>query len=128
MPKKSKRDLNISFGGKRSKLIKYDAEDKSSYVFHGNEDHVLAVAWDLDDAGRGFWRVTVVGFDKKGEILLKEIQKNKVSVAFFGDISVVGAGRNDLYTSDGYADEDIVDAEGNIVNKVTEIHVYPSRD
>ena len=88
----------------------------------------MAVAWDLDDAGNGFWRVMAVGFDEQGGMLLKEIQKDKTSVAFYGDISVVGAGRNDLFTSDGYEDDDIVDAEGNVVNKATEIHIYPSRE
>jgi len=127
MPKKSKQDLKVSFGKKLSKQIEYDPEVKISFLLQGDGEHVLAIAWDIDDAGSGFWRITAVGFDKNGNMLQKEIQKGKTSVAFFGDISVVGAGRNDLFTSDGYEDADIIDAEGNIINKATEINIYPAR-
>ncbi len=127
MPKKTKQELKVNFASKRSKVMSYDAESKSSYIFHNGGDHALALAWDIDDAGHGFWRVLAIGFDSKGEMLLKDIQKDKTSVAFFGEISVVGAGKNDLFTSDGYEDDDVVDTEGNVVNKATEVHIYPSR-
>jgi len=127
MLKKSKHKLKVSFGKKASNKIDYDPEVKTSFLFQGDGTHVLAVAWDIDDTEHGFWRITVIGFDEKGKMLTKQIQKDKTSIAFFGDISIVGAGRNDLYTSDGYEDADVIDEEGNIVNKATEINIYPSR-
>lgn len=127
MPKKSKQGLKIKFASKTTKVITYEPDTKSSYAFHGGGNHILAVAWDIDDAGAGFWRIMPVGLDANGAMLLKDVQQGKTSVAFFGDISIVGAGKNDLFTADGYEDDDMIDAEGNIVNKATEIHVYPSR-
>lgn len=127
--KKKNDDINkLTFGDKDAHVVKVDPNQKKLIVVQCQEDQFLAVAWDIDDAGYGFWRIRQIGCTPDGEFVKKELTPGKPAVAFYGEAALVGAGGNDLYTSYGYEDADEQDVEGNVVNKIQEVRVFPKRE
>lgn len=116
----------LKFGDKAATVIEIDPVNKELIILKHGTEQALAVAWDVDPSGYGFWRIQQVGFEF-GDLVVKELRKGDIAAAFHGEVSVVGAGNNDLFTSNGYEDDDVVDVEGNVVNKVREVRVYPKR-
>jgi hypothetical protein len=124
MSSKKCQPIEISFGGTDANVISFDPLERQAFVLAGVPGHLLVVAWDIDKAGFGGWRIKAVGVEKD-EIITKEFETGKRSAAFYGDVSVVGASHNDLFTSFGYEDQDVKDEDGNVVNKVKEIRIRP---
>ncbi len=122
--KSNKDPVVVSFGEKPPHNIQFDPEEKQAFLLSGHADHMLVVAWDVDEGGRGKYRIKVVGIED-GELIKKELEPGNASAAFFGEVSVVGAKQTDLWASFGYEDEDLKDADGNIFNKVKEIQIKP---
>ena len=129
MPRKKKptppKVLSDRFSGGSTKIVPFDTEEKMSMLLYGGDKSSLAIAWDIDDAGHGFWRILPVGVNDN-DIITKESDKSGTGVAFYGEVSIVGIGGTDLFTSYGHEDDDILDAEGHIVNKVKDVRVYPT--
>lgn len=123
---KAKLPTNITFAGQVAKVLEIAPDSRELMILTHGTDQALAVAWDIDPHGYGFWRIQQLGMSN-GELVMKELRKGDVGAAFHGEVSVVGAGNNDLYTSDGFEDDDILDHEGNVLNKVREIRIYPKR-
>jgi len=119
--------IEIKFGGTEANLIRFNPEEKQAFVLAGLPGHLLVVAWDIDQTGFGGWRIKSIGISDN-EVLMKEFEKGQRSAAFYGDISVIGASKNDLYTSFGYEDEDIRDVDGHVVNKIKEIRIRPVQE
>lgn len=130
MPRKRKKrtaPVVFNFGANEPETIEFDPTEKQAFLFASGEEHMLVVAWDIDAAGHGAYRIKVVGVED-GEVVNKELEPSNASAAFFGEVSVVGAARTDLYTSYGYQDDDIKDADGLVINKVKEVVVRPKQD
>lgn len=117
---------SLTFAGMEAKVLEVQAASRDLLLLKQGQDQALAIAWDMDNHGYGFWRIQQIGLIN-GELITKELRKGDVGAAFYGEVSVVGAGSNDLYTSDGYEDDDVLDHEGNVLNKVREIRIYPKR-
>jgi len=109
-----------------AKVLEMPSASRDLVLLKHGQDQALAIAWDMDNHGYGFWRIQQIGM-VNGELVTKELRKGEVGAAFHGEVSVIGAGANDLYTSDGFEDADIVDSEGNVLNKIREIRIYPKR-
>ena len=124
--RKSSSNKALSFAGNDAKVVEVSPTDRELVLLRHGECQALAVAWDLDNHDHGFWRIQQIGL-VNGELVTKELRRGEMGAAFYGEISVIGAGSNDLYTSDGFEDDDIVDHEGNVLNKVREIRIYPKR-
>jgi hypothetical protein len=124
--KRGHLDEGFTFAGRGAKVVDIDPETKELLILKHGQQQALAVAWDVDPSGYGFWRIQQVGVEN-GTLVTKELKKGDEGAAFYGEVSVVGAGGNDLFTSDGYEDLDVVDTEGNVLNKVKEIRVFPKR-
>jgi hypothetical protein len=123
---KAKIPTNITFAGQVAKVMEVAPDSRELLILTHGTEQALAVAWDMDHHGYGFWRIQQIGMSN-GELVTKELRKGEVGAAFHGEVSVVGAGNNDLYTSDGFEDDDVLDHEGNVLNKVREIRIYPKR-
>ena len=118
---------DFTFGGQAAKVVVMSSASKDLVILRQpNSTQALAVAWDVDPSGYGCWRIQQIGVEK-GKLVTKMLKKGEDGAAFYGEVSVVGAGNNDLYTSDGFEDADIVDGEGNVVNKVREVKIFPRR-
>jgi hypothetical protein len=117
---------SLTFAGMEAKVLEVPAASRDLILLKHDQDQALAIAWDMDNHDCGFWRIQQIGL-VNGELVTKELRKGEVGAAFYGDVSVIGAGSNDLYTSDGFEDDDIVDQEGNVLNKIREIRIYPKR-
>jgi hypothetical protein len=124
-PKRQHLDA-LSFAGQEAKVVDLPATSRDLILLKHGPDQALAVAWDLDNHGCGFWRIQQIGLVDSA-LVTKELRRGEVGAAFYGEVSVVGAGNNDLYTSDGFEDADVVDHEGNVINKIREIRIYPKR-
>lgn len=125
--KKRTAPVVFSFGGNEPATIEFDPTEKQAFMFTSGDDHMLVVAWDIDAAGYGAYRIKVIGV-QDGEVLLKELEPGNPSAAFFGEVAIVGAAKTDLYTSFGYQDDDAKDVDGCVTNKVKEIIVKPKQD
>lgn len=126
--KTSRHSGKFSFAGSDAKTIELDPAQKHLLTIQCHDDQFLAVAWEIDDSGYGYWRIRQVGVGDAGKIIKKELKPGKPAAAFYGEAAVVGAGGNDLFTSYGYEDRDQHDAEGNVVNKIQEVRIFPKRD
>lgn len=116
----------VMFAGHEAKVLEMPAASRDLVLLKHGQDQALAVAWDMDAHGYGFWRIQQIGL-VHGELITKALRRGELGAAFYGEVSVVGAGANDLYTSDGFEDDDVVDHEGNVLNKIREIRIYPKR-
>jgi len=125
--KKNKDPVVVRFGEKEPHTINFDPEEKQAFLLSGHPDHLLVVAWDIDEAGHGKYRIKVVGI-QSGSLIKKELEPGNESAAFYGEVSVVGARQTDLYASFGFEDDDLKDADGNVCNKVKEIQIKPKGD
>ncbi len=125
--RKKTAPIVFSFGANEPETIEFDPTEKQAFMFASGHDHMLVVAWDIDEAGHGAYRVKVVGAEND-ELVLKELEPGSHTAAFFGEVAVVGAAQTDLYTSFGYQDDDIKDTDGYVVNKVKEIVIKPKQD
>lgn len=124
--KKTEAKDVFTFAGKSAKTVDIAADEKELIIIKHDAAQALAIAWDVDPSGYGYWRIQQIGVEE-GRLVTKELRKGEVGAAFYGEVSVVGAGNNDLYTSDGFEDADSVDPEGNVTNKVREIRIFPRR-
>jgi len=129
MSKRSKiiKVLNkLKFKRRKPKIIETDGAQLITIVSTELPDQCLAVAWDTDDSGYGFWRIQHVGI-MRSKIVSKELRPGEPTPAFYGDVCIKGAGGNDLHTGFGYEDDDIIDEEGQVTNKPLEINIFPVR-
>lgn len=117
----------LKFGDKSPIVIQVNPDEQRLFVLQNTPSQFLAIAWDLDTSGKGYWRIQPIGV-KHEKIITKQYRPGETGPAFYGEISVVGAGRNDLYTSFGYEDPDNQDHEGNLKNKAREIIIRPKRE
>lgn len=124
--RKHSTEASFTFAGTAAKVLEVPAASRELILLKHGQEQALAIAWDMDNHGYGFWRIQQIGLDN-GELITKELRRGESGAAFYGEVSVVGAGSNDLYTSDGFEDDDVVDPEGNVLNKVKEIRIYPKR-
>ncbi len=115
------------FGGKQAEIIELDPEERASIVIKIGEQQMLYVMWDQDEAGGNYFRIRMLGF-KDGQPVTKQYTKSKTTTAFYGEVSVVGPGRSELWSSMGYEDPDVVDDEGNVTNKPREVFIIPKQD
>lgn len=116
----------LRFNKRKPKIVEVEGPQLVAIVAPELPDQCLAIAWDEDDAGYGFWRIQHIGVTNK-KVVTKELKPGEAAPAFYGDVAVKGAGSNDLHTGFGYEDEDILDREGQVVNKPLEINVFPVR-
>jgi len=114
----------LKFNRRKPKIVEVDGPQLVALVSPDVPDQCLVVAWDEDDAGYGFWRIQHIGVARK-KVIVKELKPGEPAPAFYGDVSVKGAGGNDLHTGFGYEDEDIQDKEGQVVNKPLEVNIFP---
>jgi len=115
------------FGSREPQTIDFDPTEKQAFIFRNGGNHMLVVAWDLDASGYGVYRLKVIG-EKNGRVVYKALEPGNNSAAFFGEAAVVGASKTDLFTSFGYEDDDIRDADGHVVNKIKEIVIRPKQE
>ena len=127
MTKRKQPTVNaLTFAGHAAKVLEVAPANRELILLKHDQDQALAIAWDMDNHGCGFWRIQQIGL-LHGEPVMKELRRGELGAAFYGEVSIMGAGSNDLYSSDGYEDDDVVDQEGNVLNKIREIRIYPKR-
>jgi hypothetical protein len=119
--------LNPTFKGKKAREVKFDPTQPTSFVLRSSDNQILALMWDVDREGYGHWRIKQIGLSPTEGPVMKMFSEGKDGIAFYGDITVVGARQNELWRADGYEDDDLRDEEENVVNKPTEVRIYPRR-
>lgn len=119
--------LNPTFKGKKSREVKFDPTKPVSFVLRSSDTQILALMWDVDREGYGHWRIKQIGLSATEGPVTKEFSEGNDGIAFYGDITVVGARQNELWRADGFDDDDERDEEKNVVNKPTEVRIYPRR-
>ncbi len=111
--------------GKLSKVVKFDPEKKSSWTFYTAEGQCLILTWVPEMVG---WKIHMVGLLPEGGIATKCFEgPNQEMASWFGRAEIVGAGGNSLYTSPGHNDPDERDEDGVVINKPTEVLLYPTK-
>ncbi len=116
-----------TYKGKRAKVVSFDPKEASAFVFQSSEKQLLALMWQSDKDGYGFWRIKQIGLSDKEAPVTKQLETSRKYTAFYGEASVVGVRMTDLYRTDGYEDDDVKDEDGNITNKPVEIRIFPRR-
>jgi hypothetical protein len=120
--------LTPTYKDKKARHVKFNLEEPMAFAFHSGENHMLVLIWETTYDGYGYWRIKLAGIDVENEkILTKELTKGKEEYSFYGEVSIVGASKSELYRTFGYQDDDVKDAEGNIVNKPVEVKIFPLR-
>ena len=119
--------INLTFKGAKSKEIKFDPSQPASFILRSSNNQILALMWEVDLSGYGFWHIRQIGLSPEAGPITKEFTEGKNDIAFYGDITVVGARQNELWRAEGFEDDDVLDEERNIINKPTEVRVYPRR-
>lgn len=114
--------------GKLAKAIPFDPTKPASFVFYEDDDKMLLVSWSLDHQKQGSWKLRMIGVEPEGGLALKNFSEDDLRPAFYGTIRVVGPQDSDLFTSSNYEDDDILDEEGNVVNKASEVIISSVRD
>lgn len=114
----------IGFGDSAPHTIEFDPSTRQVFVLAGEPGQMLVVAWDMDDAGQGFWRVKTLGI-RNDEVITKEFEPGSTTAAFYGEATAVGAQQTELWHSFGYQDDDHKNEDGVITNKVKELRIYP---
>lgn len=117
-----------TYKGKKAKVMVFDPKDPSAFVFQSSDRQLLALMWEPDKDGYGFWRIKQIGLSEKDGPITKQLTADKEDTAFYGEATVVGARHTELYHTDGYEDDDVRDENENIINKPVEIRVYPRRN
>jgi hypothetical protein len=117
-----------TFKGKKAKVLKLKEGEPSAFVFH-NGSHFLALTYDVDRNGYGYYKIKLLGLDEDLGLHLTKFtaDEDNEDFAFFGEVAVTGARGSDLYRSFNFEDEDERDTEGNLVNKPKEVLVLPRR-
>ncbi len=115
------------FKGKKAKVIPFDTKEPAAFVFQSSDRQLLALMWQSDKDGYGFWCIKQIGLSEKDGPIKKQLTPEKEDTAFYGEASVVGARKTDLFHTDGYEDDDARDEDGNITNKPVEIRIFPCR-
>lgn len=113
-------------GGKLQEVKGFDPEKTSAWAFWVSTTQALLVVWDIDKNNYGHFRVFLVGVGDNG-VINKQFAENQNIPAFVGEVAVKGPGENDIWSSYGYEDDDIKDAEDNVVNKPREVKIFPAR-
>ncbi len=116
------------FRGRPVQTIDLPLEESTAIALRTGEGRMLMVMHDIDQFGSGFFRICLIGFDESGKPIMKDFSNAGETMAFFGEVSIVGPGNSDLWASMGYEDDDIRDEEGNITNKPREVRIFPKRD
>lgn len=115
--------------GKLAKTLQISPGKPAAFAIYTNPEHILLVTWHIGHDKVGFWKIRFIGILPNGGIAPKQFSPDDIRPAFYGEVSVVGPENNsDLYTSPGYEDDDELDEEGNLVNKPSEIRIYPVRE
>lgn len=116
-----------TFKGKRAKIVTFDTKKPTAFIFQSSDRQFLALMWQSDKDGYGYWRIKQIGLSEKDGPITKQLTPDKEDTAFYGEVAVVGARETDLYRTDGYEDDDVKDEDGNITNKPVEIRIFPRR-
>ena len=116
-----------TFKGKKAKVIAFDTKEATAFVFQSSDRQLLALMWQSDKDGYGFWKIKQIGLSEKEGPITKQLTPEKNDTAFYGEAAVVGARDTELYHTDGYEDDDVRDENGNIINKPVEIRIFPRR-
>jgi hypothetical protein len=116
-----------TFKGKKAKVVSFDTTEPNAFVFQSSDRQLLALLWQSDKDGYGYWKIKQIGLSDKDGPITKQLTVDKEDTAFYGEAAIVGARRTELYHTDGYEDEDTRDEDGNIINKPVEIRVFPRR-
>jgi len=107
--------------------LPFDAEAPTTWLLLPEPGAAgLLVRWVVDVNRYGCYHVTLVGHDGNG-VATKQMQRQAAVPAFYGDVVVKGADRNDLYASYGFDDPDVVDLDGTVVNKPRVVVLRPRR-
>lgn len=114
----------IESGDGAPHTIEFDPTLRQVFVLSGEPDQMLVLAWDMDDAGYGFWRIKTLGV-KNDAVITKEFEPGQSTAAFFGEATAVGAQQTELWHSFGYQDDDRRNEDGVVTNKIKEIRIYP---
>jgi len=114
----------IGFGDAEPHTIEFDPSMRQVFVLAGEPEQMLIVAWDMDDAENGYWRIKTLGV-KNDRIISKEFEPGCSTAAFYGEAAAMGAQQTELWHSFGYQDDDRKNEDGVITNKVKEIRIYP---
>jgi hypothetical protein len=120
------RPFQPKFNGKKLNEVKFDRTIDQAWAFWVNDTTVLILMWAVDHNDYGHFRVFMLGMDDNG-VITKQYSAGTRAPAFLGEVVAKGPGLNDVWSSFGFEDADIVDHEGNITNKPREIKIYPSR-
>ena len=115
----------IKVRGKKAEVIEVDGE--TAWAFFTSETHFLLLSWEVDHNGYGHWRLKLGGIED-GKPVVKEFGPGKKVPAFYGEVKVNGVGTNELWSSYGFEDPDVKDAEGNVMNKPRDVRLYPKRE
>jgi len=117
-----------TFKGKKAKIIELkDPSKPEAFVIQTSDKQILALLWETEKDSYGYWRIKQLGISDKCGPILNQFSPEQEDTAFYGEVAVVGALKSELWRSDGYEDDNVIDEEGNIVNKPIEIRVYPRR-
>lgn len=128
-PHKKKQNgppIIINFGDISQQTIEFDEKEKQAFVLKGPPGNLLVVAWDIEPNGYGYYRIKVVGHEN-GKLVTKELEPGNKKAAFYGEASILGANKTELYASYSYEDDDQIDGDGIVINKVKEVIVRPRR-
>lgn len=121
------RPFRPKFNGKSVQEIDFDPEQSAAWSFWIKSDLVMMLVWDVDHNRYGHFRCFLLGLDDAG-VVQKQFSEMKSAPAFMGEIVCKGLAENDIWSSFGYEDEDLRDAEGNLINKPREVKLFPRRD
>jgi hypothetical protein len=113
--------------GQQPKVVGFDGAEATSWLLlPAGQPAGLLIHWVVDGNRYGRYCLTLLGCEET-EVPLKPLQQGALLPAFFGEVSVRGAGRNDLFASYGYEDPDVLNEDNVVVNKPQTVVLSPKR-
>jgi hypothetical protein len=122
------RQVAKDVAGQKPQVVSFGAETPTTWLLLPEGQAIgLLIQWQVDVNRYGQYHLTLIGYED-GAVPQKPLLRNGVLLpAFFGDVSVRGSGRNDLFSSYGYEDPDLVNEEGVVINKPQVVVLSPLR-
>jgi hypothetical protein len=114
--------------GQKPQVVAFGAETPTTWLLLPEGLPVgLLIQWQVDVNRYGQYHLTLIGCED-GAVPQKPLLRHGALLpAFFGDVSVRGSGRNDLFASYGYEDPDQVNEDGVVINKPQTVVLSPLR-
>ncbi len=117
---------SLTFRGKSPTIIEVDKPTMIVIIAKNYPNQLLTIRFHQDETTSGEYHILPVGIEKKN-LVINELQVGTMSPTFYGNISVIGAGNNELFNCETH-EPIIKDKADNIINKIKNIIITPTQE